>query len=357
MTEHTPPAPPALKPGRIILAPMEGVLDHTLRDLLTCLGGVDRCVTEFVRVTDQLLPPRTFLRLCPELLQGGRTPAGVPVHVQLLGGQAAPLAANAARAVELGALGIDLNFGCPAKTVNRHDGGSVLLREPQRVHTLVAAVRSAVPATIPVSAKIRLGFEDHSLLLDIAQGIEAAGASELAIHARTRNDGYRPPAHWHRVAALSTTLGMPLVINGEIWTEADAAQAQRDSGCHHLMLGRGILARPDLARRVYSAMGRSDPAPSGAISPLPWTEVIPLLQSLLDATVRQYPVRFAGNPVKQWLGYLRLGYPQAGLLFEAIKRLREPEQLTAALQAAARGRFEGESTGFETGEPRDERAA
>ncbi|MGZ3722706.1 MAG: tRNA-dihydrouridine synthase, partial [Bdellovibrionales bacterium] len=106
---------------------MEGVLDWTLRELLSSIGGVDRMVTEFVRVTDLLLPEHVFYRYCPELKQGGRTLAGTPVLVQLLGGQTGPLAENAARAVELGAPGIDLNFGCPAKTVNRHDGGATLL--------------------------------------------------------------------------------------------------------------------------------------------------------------------------------------------------------------------------------------
>ena len=125
---------------QLMLAPMEGVIDHTMRELLTSLGGIDRCVTEFVRVTERLLPSRVFQRLCPELANGGCTTFGVPVYIQLLGGQAGVLADNAARAAELGAAGIDLNFGCPAKNVNRSDGGSIILREPQRVHAIAAAV-------------------------------------------------------------------------------------------------------------------------------------------------------------------------------------------------------------------------
>lgn len=343
---HNPSPAPGLDPGRIVLAPMEGVLDHTLRALLTELGGIDRCVTEFVRVTRQRLPRRAFLRLCPELESGGRTPSGVPVHVQLLGGQPGPMADNAAKAAELGALGIDLNFGCPAKTVNRHDGGSVLLREPERVHALVATVRAAVPAAIPVSAKIRLGFEDSSLLLDVARGVQAAGADELAVHARTRTDGYRPPAHWHEVAAVREALSMPVLINGEIWSESDARRAQLESGCHDLMLGRGVLARPDLPRRLGSAMTRTmtgtmsesfsetiaGPRSGPVVEPLPWPAVVGLLRQLFEATLTHYPARYAGNPVKQWLGYLRRGYGEADRLFEAIKRLREVAALRAALQ-------------------------
>ena len=118
---------------RLLLAPMEGLLDHCLRDVLTRAGGVDRCVSEFIRVTDQLLPARVFLRLMPELAQGSRTAAGTPVRAQLLGSDAACLADNAAALAALGAEGIDLNFGCPAPTVNRHRGGAVLLDEPELV--------------------------------------------------------------------------------------------------------------------------------------------------------------------------------------------------------------------------------
>ena len=164
----------------ILLAPMEGLLDHILRDVLTRVGGVDRCVSEFIRVTDQLLPKRVFTRIVPELHNGGRTAAGVPVHPQLLGSDVNCLAENAARLAELQPEGIDLNFGCPAKCVNRHRGGAVLLDEPELVHEIVAAVRRAVPAAVPVSAKMRLGHRDEDRMLDCARAIADGGAAEIA---------------------------------------------------------------------------------------------------------------------------------------------------------------------------------
>ena len=197
---------------RLMLAPMEGVVDHTMRELLTSLGGIDRCVTEFVRVSEHLLPPRVFRRLCPELDNDGTTTSGVPVYVQLLGGQPQVLAENAARAAELGAPGIDLNFGCPAKTVNRSDGGSIILREPQRVHDITAAVRAAVPADVPVTVKTRLGYEDQALFMDIVRGIDAAGATELTVHARTKRHGYRPPAYWEEIAAHRAVAQLAAVL-------------------------------------------------------------------------------------------------------------------------------------------------
>ena len=117
----------------VTLAPMEGVVDVYMRDLLTKVGGFDLCVSEFVRVSQHLFPASVFYRYCPELLTGGNTASGVPVHVQIMGGEPAVIAENAAFVAELGAPGIDINFGCPAKTVNRHDAGATLLQWPDRL--------------------------------------------------------------------------------------------------------------------------------------------------------------------------------------------------------------------------------
>ena len=136
----------------IVLAPMEGLLDFVLRDILTRVGGIDRCVSEFIRVTNTLLPERAFLRVVPELSNGGRTPAGVPVRPQLLGSDPECLAENAARVAAMGADGVDLNFGCPAKVVNRHGGGAALLQDPEILFKIVQAVRRAVPPHQMVSA-------------------------------------------------------------------------------------------------------------------------------------------------------------------------------------------------------------
>ncbi|MEP4148478.1 MAG: tRNA-dihydrouridine synthase [Halioglobus sp.] len=319
---------------RLMLAPMEGVIDHTMRELLTSLGGVDRCVTEFVRVSERLLPPRVFYRLCPELHNEGQTVSGVPVYLQLLGGDSVVLAENAARAAELGAPGIDLNFGCPAKTVNKSDGGSIILRQPERVAAITSAVRQAVPAHVPVTVKTRLGYEDQHKFIDIVRGIAEAGATELTVHARTKRHGYRPPAYWEEIARAREQVAMPVIANGEIWNAADALRCQQVSGCEDLMLGRGALCRPDLPRLVKAA------ANNEAMNPLPWGEIVPLILQFYQLTLDNYDACHVGNPIKQWLVYLRAYYPQAALLFDKIKRLREPEAIGAGLRSemAVQGR-------------------
>lgn len=320
---------------KIHLAPMEGLTDFHMRDVLTRIGGFDACVTEFVRVTDRLLPARTFLQACPELRMGGRTRAGTPVHLQLLGSEPEVLADNAALAAALGAPSIDLNFGCPAKTVNRHRGGAVLLDEPETVHAIVAAVRRAVPGAVPVTAKMRLGVRDRERMLDNARGIADAGAAALVVHARTKEDGYRPPAHWEAIAEIRSVVGLPVMANGEIWSVQDATRCRIASGCDDLMLGRGAVTLPALARQVR-----------GEAFSIDWSALVGLQQTFLDALQQAgrlhdderfgavWTERGAIGRYKQWLAMMVRDWSEARELFMRVKRLQRFEEVRAALLAS-----------------------
>ncbi len=313
---------------RILLAPMEGLLDHSLRDTLTRVGGVDRCVSEFIRITDQLLPERVFTRVVPELLTASRTAAGTPVRPQLLGSDVACLAENAARLATLAPAGIDLNFGCPAPTVNRHRGGAVLLDEPELVHAIVAAVRRAVPAGIEVSAKMRLGHLDASRMVDCAQAIAGAGADEIVVHARTKLDGYRPPAYWEQIAVIRAAVAIPVVANGEVWTVDDALRCLTVSGCDAIMLGRGMVADPGLALALRGA------AVPG------WPELLPLVAHYWTRIASHVAPRHRAGRLKQWLNMLRRRHPPAQEAFDAVRTLSEP----AAVGERLFGRLASEAT-------------
>ncbi|MBU3071439.1 tRNA-dihydrouridine synthase [Aestuariicella sp. G3-2] len=307
---------------RLFLAPMEGVVDHHVRDLLTRIGGIDICVTEFVRVSGpQTLPERVFQKICPELANHCQTPAGTPVRLQLLGGNPEALAQNAAKASRVGATAIDLNFGCPAKTVNNSDGGASLLREPERVFNIVQAVRRAVPDHIPVSAKIRLGFEDRSAYLDNARAIFEAGADELTVHARSKADGYKPPAYWDYIGRIKETISIPVIANGEIWSVEDWRRCREQSGCEDFMLGRGLLARPDLALAIRAEY-LSQQHQTDEHQAMTWLQIAEMLFAYYQTTKDLYPHKFLGNRIKQWLSYLRREYPAAEEFFNDIKRLR-----------------------------------
>ena len=313
----------------VLLAPMEGLLDYTLRDILTRVGGVDRCVSEFIRITDQVLPARVFTRIVPELLNGSCTPAGVRVRPQLLGSDPACMADNAAVLAQLAPEGIDLNFGCPAKTVNQHRGGAILLDEPELVGQIVAAVRRAVPAHIPVSAKMRLGFNDDSRALDCAHAIAEAGASELTVHARTKADGYRPPAYWERVRDIREALPatLPVIANGEIWTVQDALRCREVSGCQTLMMGRGLVRNPGLALAIRAA-DRAALGQSPGADGIAWPALLPLIAEFWRLVATHVVPRHRAGRLKQWLNYLRRHYPEAEQAFEALRLSNDPQSIS-----------------------------
>lgn len=327
---------------KLILAPMEGVIDPVMRDLLTRQnspengGGYDLCITEFVRVVDQLYPPKYFHRLCPELKKGGTTPSGVPVRVQLLGQNPDWMAENAVRAIELGSPGIDLNFGCPAKTVNRHKGGSILLKTPETVYQIIKKVRDAVPQDHEVSAKIRLGYEDKSLALENAAAVEAAGATSLAIHARTKLEGYKPPAHWHWIRKIKDHVNLPIIANGEIWSQADAQECQQESGCTDLMLGRGALALPNLAAVI-----------KGQAEPLSWSEVVTLLVRFGHYDWQPSHPNYYQSRIKQWFRYLKTPYPQAGEIFPTLRKLKNLDEIIAVLEKSVTAGYCAPEAGHE----------
>lgn len=296
----------------ITLAPMEGVVDVHMREMMTRISGFDLCVTEFIRVSQTRSPSEWFYKYCPELHTQCRTASGVPVHLQIMGGEADVVAENAAFAVSLGAEAIDLNFGCPAKTVNRHHAGAALLQWPDQLYAITKAVRSALPSHVPLSAKMRLGFEDKSLALENAQALESAGAGKLTVHARTKLEGYKAPAHWEWIAKIRDVVTMPVVANGEIWTPEDAQRCREVSGCTDIMIGRGAIARPSLAREIKG----------GAFAE--WPEMLGWLEDYGQMMLAAKRAKWAEGRLKQWIKLLGRTYPEAQALFQSIRTVKDP---------------------------------
>lgn len=307
---------------KIVLAPMEGVVDHLMRDMLTQVGGFDLCVTEFIRVVATKLPDKVFYRMCPELHNNGLTSTGVKVKVQLLGQDPYWLAQNAQKAIELGSHGVDLNFGCPAKTVNKSKGGAVLLQYPETLYDIVKAVRDAVPPEHEVTAKVRLGYEDTSLAIENAQAIQSAGASSLVVHARTKTDGYKPPAYWPWIAKIKAQTTIPLIANGEIWSRQDALNCIEQSHTGDIMLGRGALAMPNLAASIKYGH-----------TPYDWDEVKSLLVDYTGYEIYSEKGLYFPNRIKQWFTYLKRQYPEAQEMFMALRRLKDADEIVKILNA------------------------
>lgn len=311
--------------ARLALAPMQGLADDVMREVLTAIGGYDWCVTEFIRVTDTLLPARTFQRMAPELANGGCTQAGAPVVVQLLGSDPEHLAENAVRGAGYGPMAIDLNFGCPAPVVNRHGGGAILLNDPELLHTIVSTVRRAMPAEVPLTAKMRLGVKDTARTLDCARALAEGGAAELVVHARTKEEGYKPPAHWHWIARIAEEVAVPVVANGEVWTVADWEEIREVSGCADVMLGRGAVADPLLARRIKGEDIDGVEA---------WALVEGAIADFWLRVTAKVEPRHSPGRLKLWLGLLRRTWPEAEALYQRIRPAKDCAAVEAVLSAA-----------------------
>jgi len=313
---------------------MDGLTDAPMRAVQGELGAFTFAVSEFLRVSAEVPPAKLFHRHIPELSHGARTPTGLAVQVQLLGGHAGRMAQAAVVAYQAGARAIDINFGCPAPTVNRHDGGATLLNHPQRIKEIIAAIRDALPPEIPVSAKMRLGWDSLDAIFENAEMAAEGGAAWLTIHGRTRVQGYKPPAYWGPIGIVRERLGIPVVANGDIWSLDDFRRCRDETGCLHFMLGRGALASPRLPGQVARELGIAGGRPSIEMEvAFDW---LPPLRRLVEFTEHYQghaPALIVGR-LKQWLKIA--GRYGDFTEFEAIKRARTVEEIFAALKEPGR---------------------
>ncbi|GAB3485840.1 tRNA-dihydrouridine synthase [Marinomonas epiphytica] len=288
-------------------------MDHTMRALLSQIGGMDYLVSEFVRVTQYAIPSHTFKRLVPENQHGAQTRHQHPVHTQLLGSNAELMAQSAYAAHLAGANHIDINFGCPAKRVNGHGGGSVLLQYPETLYDIVSSIREALPKSVVVSAKIRLGYEDEHLLFDNVDAISSAGAQKLTVHGRTKKDGYRPPARWEKIALINERTKMEVVANGDITDFHSLMQCQEITGCNHFMIGRGSLNNPFVFEEIRAAL-------TGQIAKTKEERLYEVFADYAQQLQEVYDEVATLGRLKQWCGHLRFHFPVVKDNLQALRR-------------------------------------
>lgn len=341
-----------IRPGTpaLVVAPMEGVTDGPMRQLLTELGGFTHCVSEFLRVSKDPRSRRCIVDHVPEVAQGSRTASGHPVVFQFLGGDPERLALSAAKAVEAGAGAIDLNFGCPSPVVNNHDGGAALLRYPDRIEKIVGAVREAVARDVPVSAKLRLGWDSMDSIHENVERAVRGGASWITIHGRTKVQGYTPPAYWGPIGEVVRRYAgeVPVIANGEIFTIEDFRRCREETGAEHFMLGRGVLADPSLGIKVARELGLA-PAPerlawANAFASMP-SEWRPLLDRFVEVGLPMSPDKrdqgYVLARIKQWVRYawVRSRAP----FFERLKRATSIAEVFLILEEESRAPGETQS--------------
>ena len=234
-----------------LLAPMEGVTEPCFRDLVLARNAPDAlggAFTEFVRVSVSPIPRHVIRR------QLGPSRFTQPVGVQLMGADLGHLARTAQNAVEAGAPLVDLNFGCPSKGALAGCAGSSLLRDPLALEKVVRAVVDSV--SVPVTAKIRAGYDDASQVEDLARAAENGGAALLTVHCRTRAEGYCDEVDWTRIARAVRAVSIPVCGNGGIARHEDLARMCSATGARFAMVGRGALADPWIfsGRRVEGSL-------------------------------------------------------------------------------------------------------
>src|SRR4051794_12824048 len=311
--------------NRVMLAPMSGVTDAPFRRLVSELGA--GLVVSEMTASDALIEGNRNATL---RIEG----QGVGTHVvQLAGCEPHWMAEGAKIAADAGADVIDINMGCPAKHVANKQSGSALMRDLDHALTLIEATVGAV--VLPVTLKMRLGWDDRSINApELARRAENAGVRLITVHGRTRCQFYTGTADWDAVRAVKDAISIPLVVNGDIRGFVHAEEALRASGADAVMVGRAAQGRPWLPGQVarYLETGRKE-------APPPLGQQFRLIAALYDEMLDHHGLRIGLKHARKHLGWaLDAAAATAGVAFETLKSWRGTV-LTSETPAEARTRL------------------
>jgi nifR3 family TIM-barrel protein len=231
----------------LVLSPMAGVTDISFRRLLKRRGGIGLTVSEFISVeglTRNNPKSKRQMRFFDEER---------PFAVQIFGGQPTRMRMAAEMAEEVGADILDINCGCPAPKVVKHGGGSGLLRDYARLEEILKEIKKAI--RIPLTIKIRAGYFDHTInAVETAKLAESCGVEHIALHGRTKEQGYRGRANWDLVRQIKETVSVPVSGSGDVVTVEDALARWNETNCDGILIGRGAMANPWIFRQVEDAL-------------------------------------------------------------------------------------------------------
>ncbi|MFY9558083.1 MAG: tRNA dihydrouridine synthase DusB [Blastocatellia bacterium] len=289
----------------LALAPMAGVTDSSFRRLIKELGGVGLIVTEFISVegiTRGNMRTHRMMKFLPEER---------PLSIQIFGYSDERMVAAAEIIQESGADVVDINCGCPAKKVVNGGGGSSLLRDLPQLEKILRGVRRAV--SIPLTMKIRTGWDDASInAVEVARLIEDCGGDMVAIHGRTRAQGYSGQADWNVIAAVKRAVSIPVIGCGDITTPDRAISRLIESGVDGVMIGRGAIANPWIFRQTSELMcGEPMYEPTLA-------EKQRVLHRYYELLRDELPERALAGKLKQMCGYFTHGLGGGARLRERV---------------------------------------
>ncbi len=278
----------------LILAPMEGVGDRCFRKAMASVGGFNEAVRDFLRV------PRNAHVKSLAAVYNPHELAPLPLVAQLMGSDLDLMGAMAQEIQARGAPRIDLNCGCPSNTVTGRGAGSSLLQEPSFLHDVASAIVKAV--SVPVTIKMRSGFNDISLFRENLLAAQESGAKYITLHPRTKVDGYGPPARWDLIAEAKSILSIPVVGNGDILTVQDALSMLQTTRCDALMIGRGSIINPFLFHQIRAHFSGTPYIPQ-------WNDLVSYIDVYVADTPPDMPARTRVNKLKQLLGFIFKGSP------------------------------------------------
>jgi nifR3 family TIM-barrel protein len=304
----------------VILAPMAGVTDSIFRRMILRLGGCGLVSTEMTNaasVSPKALRRHHLLDFYPEER---------PLTMQLSGNEPDLVAAAARTVEELGADIIDINCGCPSPKVTGGGHGASLLRDLPKMGRLLRAVKAAV--SVPVTLKFRAGWDEQNLnFLDTARLAEECGVAAIALHPRTREQGYKGSADWSRVAAVKQAVNIPVIGSGDVKDAEDALVRLRDSGVDGVMIGRGAMENPWIFLQV-AQLRRGEPV----FQPAP-ADKLDFLLRYMALCEEEMPGRLALNKIKQLIGQFVVGLPNASHLRVAVHQSQSPEEARGHIEA------------------------
>jgi nifR3 family TIM-barrel protein len=232
----------------LLLAPMEGVGDRSFRKAISTIGGFDEAVTEFISV-----PTGAHVKSLAKVYEKEEL-APIPLAAQIMGADPSLMADMAKELEQRGALRIDINCGCPSNTVTGRGAGSSLLKSPSFLHEVAISVVNAVQ--IPVSIKMRSGYDDISLFEENLFAAQESGACFITLHPRTKVEGYTPPARWDLIARAKELLQIPVVGNGDVTTLEHALLLLQKTNCDAIMIGRGAIINPFIFHQITAHFSR-----------------------------------------------------------------------------------------------------
>lgn len=277
------------------LAPMEGVGDSSFRKAMASVGGFDEAVRDFLRVPSNAHVKSLSKVYCSNEL------SSIPLAAQIMGSDTELMAAMAQELVLRGAPRIDINCGCPSQTVTGRGAGSSLLKDPSLLHEVAKSVVDAV--SIPVTVKMRSGYEDISLFKENLLAVQESGAHYITLHPRTKLEGYGPPARWDLIAEAKSILKIPVVGNGDILTVENALELLKNSKCDALMIGRGSIVNPFLFRQIRARYAGQTYTPQ-------WEDWVRYFDIFVQSMSPEISVKLRINKLKQLLGFVFKGTPK-----------------------------------------------